>query len=514
MSLHLHSSTRRPEPLKDTDYDHVISLIDHTKKPSPIRREATGLSIEVAAPTSDIDSDSSSRRHSSVPLHKSDSKHHPTHKLRKEISKRKYRKYQDRGGQGNKVDVEAGADEVDDSTDEQDGEDEGAAEPVQRGRPKSREQKQKEAESAIDVLYENQRGLFLCGIALFSASALGNLDPAPWTNIAHKTSATSTTNAQVPDPSWEWAWKDWSVNHENDVDEDGWEYSFAFSNKFSWHGRSWWKSFVRRRAWIRKRVKKHSGYQTQPLAHRLNSDYFTIYPAANRSRSRASTNTDADARRFSIDRLSKRDMEEVVQEDICDITALMAVLKTASIDREKLEAIENFIINGGDDLYYLRERMHDIMHMFVFQASRKILLGHLHQMYNAAAAQKDQVDGTGDGDDKIESPRKRRLANLSAGLEHADEEVKKLEYWSDVKEMTERGETKGAVDDSKGWDPKRWEGIDDSGPKDVLSKAEIAGDIKEPRANGKNGASVWSNGKSNGNTKGKDKGKGKETAIE
>lgn len=52
---------------------------------------------------------------------------------------------------------------------------------------------------------------------MFSGQALGNLDPAPWTNIANKTSATSISNAQVPDPSWEWAWPEWIINHDDGV---------------------------------------------------------------------------------------------------------------------------------------------------------------------------------------------------------------------------------------------------------------------------------------------------------
>lgn len=37
-----------------------------------------------------------------------------------------------------------------------------------------------ERETAIDILYENERGGFLCGVGLFSGAALGSLDPAPW----------------------------------------------------------------------------------------------------------------------------------------------------------------------------------------------------------------------------------------------------------------------------------------------------------------------------------------------
>src|SRR5690625_4381834 len=100
-------------------------------------------------------------------------------------------------------------------------------------------------ETAIDILYENERGGFLCGIALFSSQALGGLDPPAWStcslavhgqstytyvltpfstaNAYHKTSPTSIYTAQVPDPTWEWVWPEWRVNHQEGMDDDGWE---------------------------------------------------------------------------------------------------------------------------------------------------------------------------------------------------------------------------------------------------------------------------------------------------
>ena len=56
-----------------------------------------------------------------------------------------------------------------------------------------------------------------------------------------------------------------------------------------------------------------------------------------------------------------------------------------------------------------------------------------------------------------------------------DEEVKKLEFWSDVKEMAEQGETKGAIDESQGWNSNKWRGLDVSGPKDVISDKKMPG---------------------------------------
>ncbi|KUJ11989.1 uncharacterized protein LY89DRAFT_624284 [Mollisia scopiformis] len=480
MSL-LHSSTRRPAPLQDEDYDHEINLIDHTKQdtaqPTSLKRLSRSRSPNGTHLTPEI-SDSSSRRHSDVPLRKHATPQH----LRKELTRRKYAKYQDRGVANVSDDEQAedaDADPEDHNEENGNADDEGS-----RGRAPERRcikgpKGHKEPKSAIDILYENQRGGFLCGMPLFSSKALGNLDPSPWTNVAHKTSPTDITNAQVPDPSWEWAWKEWTINHENDVDSDGWEYSFAFSKKFSWHGPKWWNSFVRRRAWIRKRVKKHSGYEGNN-AHMLNPDYFTIHSAQERSRSRGSSVPTSEQHRLSF--YSRNEAEEnIVPEDISDIGALMKALRQARIDREKTEAIESFIAHGGDDLYYLRDHMHEIMRMFIFQASRRSLLTHLLRIFNEAAEKQKEVS---EGEKDVDPAVKRRYDNLEAAVQHADEEVKRLEFWSDVKDMAEKGETKGAVDESQGWD-SRWTGLDGSGPKEIWGH-KIAGldDCDEHEGNG------------------------------
>ncbi|TVY40107.1 Meiotically up-regulated protein 65 protein [Lachnellula occidentalis] len=455
----LHSSTRRPSPLRDTDYDHEITLVDHTATLQPPRSQsANSASHRIPSPS-------------------------VRQKLRQEITRRRYKKYQDR-----RLDEER-PDPAQPEGFQEDAREQGQAQGVEdRGRKKAKTK----PESAIEILYENQRGGFLCGLPLFASKALGNLDPSPWTNIAQKTSATDITNAQVPDPSWEWEWKEWTINHDEGTDEDGWEYSFAFAKLFSWHGPTWWNSFVRRRAWIRKRVRKGSGYHISE-AHKLNADYFTIHSASlEASRSRASS---VDTRRLSAARLASCEMEdEILAEDITDIGALMVALRLARIDREKMEAVENFIKNGGEDLYYLQERMHDIMGAFIFQASRRLLLTHVLRIYNETAEQnKEHVD---------DEYKKKRLENLEAALKHADEEVRKLEYWSDVKDMAEKGYTKGAVDKSQGWD-SRWAGLDDSGPKDVISKREQPG--FDSRKDGEGKVTAGSADEANRKGKGKER---------
>lgn len=343
---------------------------------------------------------------------------------------------------------------------------------VERGRPTtttSAKKAKKKPESAIDILYENERGGFLCCMPLFSSRALGNLDPSPWTNVAQKTSITNPTNAQVPDPTWVWAWKEWTVNHDQEVDEDGWEYSFAFAKFFSWHGPSWWNSFVRRRAWTRKRVKKYDDYHVDD-DNVLNPEYFVVNSAEERSRSKSAASSTRHRKSLS-QHLSQQLDHGIPEGDISDIKILMMALKAARIDREKLEIVENFIKHGGDELRHLGERMHDIMRQFIFQASRRALLSHLTSLCTEASdAQKDILD-----DEKNSDPQRKQLIdNLAEAVKAAEAEVQKLEFWSDVKDMAEKGEIPGAVDGDRGWG-KEWVGLDQSGPQDVISNRDLPG---------------------------------------
>ncbi|TKY85124.1 hypothetical protein EX895_006204 [Sporisorium graminicola] len=84
----------------------------------------------------------------------------------------------------------------------------------------------------FDVLYENQRGLLVFGIPKFSPRTLFQWDPSPWTFASGKKSAYNIANAQLPDPSWEWAYSEWLIDMTGDVDEAGWQYSGNFGRRF------------------------------------------------------------------------------------------------------------------------------------------------------------------------------------------------------------------------------------------------------------------------------------------
>lgn len=275
-------------------------------------------------------------------------------------------------------------------------------------------------------------------------------------NAYHNPSPTSIHNATVPDPSWEWVWPEWRVNHQDDMDEGGWEYSFAYSKKFSWHGPKWWNSFVRRRAWIRMRAKKHVDEMSADM-HLLNSDYFLIRPASTKQSHGSLASSKSLSKAPSMSQVSSVSGEPLQLPEIQDTEMLMQFLRKGRIDREKLEAVENYLENSLD-LEQMQEEMHSIMGLFVFQASRRLLLSRLMQIYDATTEELEQEKEEG------VTGLKDRQEALRQAVKHADEEVRRLAYWSDVKQMAESGESRGAVSRGKGWKGELWEGLDQSGP--------------------------------------------------
>jgi hypothetical protein len=461
--------SRRVEPLKDSDYDHEINLLDHSspvpQKASPdpeeqrtsvsgpflegepsLRNQRSHTPEPVAAPARE-DTESHDHDHAEdlrVPTLEVERNRIPCPSRNCSLQPSPLTRPQ---------------------TDPTPLPDAGST-PALNHVPKPRH---KIPESAIDVLYENQRGGFLCGIPLFASKALGNLDPPPWTNFAHKPSPTDVTTAQPPDPSWEWAWPEWKINHDDGVDQDGWEYSFAFHRKFSWHGPKWWNSFVRRRAWIRKRVKKDVGY-VQEDPSMLNAHYFAVRPASSksasptaRSPSRGDSRRESKVSRVSTANSQTAEYEELEDPDIEDLESLLRIMRASRIDREKIEAIDNYLEHASDDFTGLEKEMHEIMSLFVFQASRRLLLTRLAHIHDETVGLIDAGDGT--------EQLKQKAHNLTAAIKHADEEVRRLEYWSDIKEMVVEGETKGAMEHGEGWD-KRWRGLDTSGPAEPPAPGE------------------------------------------
>lgn len=303
-----------------------------------------------------------------------------------------------------------------------------------RKHPGSRHHKDRVYE--YDILYENQRGAFFCGIPLYSQSSLMPIDPSPWVNKDYKDSPVNITNAQVPDPSWEWTWKSWYVDMSHDVDEEGWQYSFAFGRNFAWHGtHPWFHSFVRQRRWLRKRSKKDLDYGAgKPgslgAAHHLTGDYFTIHSKRDRSPVSAVDGPGKTARPTSY--LSYQSTLDEPPEDVKDIASLLKALRFATIDREKVEVVKKFVDQGGEELAYLKEHIPDIMSFLVFQNSRRQLLSILKETANDARQhrQKHKDDQKPEGD-----AESRRIDNLLAAVDAANAQISGLEYWSDRKDI-------------------------------------------------------------------------------
>lgn len=214
--------------------------------------------------------------------------------------------------------------------------------------------------SELDILYENQRGSFFFGLPLYSHGSLLNFDPSAWMTQDRRASAVNITNAQLPDPSWEWAWRTWYVDMSGDVDEQGWQYAFSFGSSH-WHGtHPWFHSFVRRRRWVRLRTKvtdkRHRGRSGFERAHMLNEDYFTIHSSKVQSREQSTAGLSRVESGF-LSRVSTGVDEEVHLEEICDIPSLMHALKLAAIDRERIDALKKFVQEGGEEIYYLNDKV-------------------------------------------------------------------------------------------------------------------------------------------------------------
>ncbi|KAK6838373.1 hypothetical protein RU639_000490 [Aspergillus parasiticus] len=250
--------------------------------------------------------------------------------------------------------------------------------------------------SELDILYENQRGWFFFGIPLYSHGSLLHFDPSAWVTYDFRDSPVNITNAQVPDPSWEWAWKTWYVDMSGDVDDQGWQYSFSFSSS-AWHGsHPWFHSFVRRRRWVRLRVKKASersrrGRSGFEMAHMLNEDYFTIHTAKKKRAASAGRGSQGPSTHLS--RATTNVDEEGPIEEIGNIPTLMYALKNAMIDREKFDLFRRFVAEGGQELYYLDGKMQDIMALFVFQASRWQLVTYMTGLIEELSGKETESSG-------------------------------------------------------------------------------------------------------------------------
>ncbi|KAI4245816.1 MAG: hypothetical protein L6R40_002344 [Gallowayella cf. fulva] len=393
--------------------------------------------------------------------------------LRKEIAKRKYARWQQHRSHveedpepehthTDSDDTEPSKSPPKAAADDEGREDQAGKKKQSRSEEESDSPKQHQhQDSAIDILYENQRGWFLFGMPLYSANSLLNFDPADWQTSTFHDSPVNITNAQVPDPSWEWAWKTWYVDMSHDVDEEGWEYSFSFQPRFAWHGsHPWFHSFARRRRWLRKRVKVGSARNLDGKAdikepHRLNADYFTIH-RAKRDRSPNSSADRTSAKRSSF--MGYDGQESDSDEDLHDIPnvlVLLAVLRKATVDREKIVAVRTFLTQAGEELHYLADNMDEIMGLLIYHTSRQQLYGHISEALDKTRESQRSDNKAEEADeDAIE----RRIDGLSRAADASRSYLEGLEYWRDTSTDQKLGVSSIQVEPAFGRNGTDWPG--------------------------------------------------------
>lgn len=413
----------------DGNYDHPITLLDTTKP-------------KASASTDDLPELSGA----------SLTRRWTRGTLRKELAKRRYAKWQEDKSHSTGDDPGPAG-----SAQGQPGEDEPPTEPQDNGNPIAKTPAAKSKakptapsdspnpDSAIDILYENQRGWFLFGMPLYSSASLLNFDPGPWQTSTFHDSPVNITNAQVPDPSWTWDWRTWYVDMSHDVDEEGWEYSFSFQGRFAWHGsHPWFHSFARRRRWLRKRIKVKAariagGKGTMGEAHRLNADYFTIHGASRRDRSPDSSAGETSGKRSSYlgyDGQGESDGSEQDLNDIPNVVALLTVLKKASVDREKIVAVRTFLAQGGDELHYLADNMEEIMGLLIYQTSRQQLIDHFRESIDRAKDDLHRPGNDREAKDPDQDTLQRKIDYLFQAISAAHSYLQKLDYWKGAPEST------------------------------------------------------------------------------
>lgn len=88
----------------------------------------------------------------------------------------------------------------------------------------------------------------------------------------------------------------------------------------------------------------------------LTEDYFTIHSSKAKSREQSIARLSTVESDY-LSRVNTKVDEEEHLEEIGDIPSLMYALKLASIDRERIDALKTFVEQGGEELYYLNDKV-------------------------------------------------------------------------------------------------------------------------------------------------------------
>ncbi|KAF9122020.1 Cytoplasmic and mitochondrial histidine tRNA synthetase [Mortierella sp. 14UC] len=232
-----------------------------------------------------------------------------------------------------------------------------------------------EGDFVYDFLYQHQRGAFFLGTPKFSSKSLLPVDPDEWTDQTFQTSAMDTSDYELPDPNWEWVYKSWLVDMTGDVDEDGWEYAMTFHGS-PWHGNyEIFRSFARRRRWLRLRKRKGKALgKPGALPERT---YPPSVPSISQSQLDATIALQQDASPYStVDRKTGKSISTGAGSLSLPFPSAKRVdlyqsLKKSHSDREKLAHVAQYVVRYPGDFDDMEKRMDKYLNLFDYETSRR-----------------------------------------------------------------------------------------------------------------------------------------------
>jgi hypothetical protein len=115
-------------------------------------------------------------------------------------------------------------------------------------------------------------------------------------------------------------------------------------------------------------------------------------------------------------------------------------------------------------------QMPAIMSLLVFQSSRLQLLASLKHRFSVAAAHRDEHVKRGEPEDEHE---RKSIDNLLQAVEAADQQCKRLEFWSDFRSVAQDGGVLGAADHSHRLDHEWKDAAHDVSDSDESSPSHI-----------------------------------------
>jgi len=101
------------------------------------------------------------------------------------------------------------------------------------------------------------------------------------------------------------------------------------------------------------------------------------------------------------------------------------------------------------------------MSLLIFQNSRRHLLQLLMHQAELASRHREEHQARGEAESASE---RVRIDNLNKAVEAAENEVTRLEYWSDIRRITREGGAPGSVNNRAVSPVHEWQGLDASGP--------------------------------------------------